>query len=687
MPKGATATPAAGEIHTPALGDALDLALRHHRAGRLQEAESIYRQVLREQPDNVDALHLLGVIAHQTGRPDEAAGLMRQAVAVKPDYAEAHYHLGLALAAQGELREAAAAYRRSIELKPDNAHAHNNLGVALMGQGERTQAVAAFGKALALNPEYPEAHNNLGGALMSRGRLVAAVAAFGKALALKPDYPEAHNNLGIALKDQGRLDDAARAHRRAIAIEPGHAPAQAMLVETLQHMCDWQDLEPAARRLDDLVDSALGRNVKPGEPPGISVTRCEDASRNLAIAKSWSADIARRMAPLQDQVPSNFERSPRGKIRVGYLSADFHAHATSYLMVSLFGLHDREAFEIYAYSYGPDDSGDCRRRIVNGCESFVDIRDLSAVDAARRIHRDGVDILVDLKGYTKGTRLEICALRPAPVQATYLGFPGSTGAGFFDYILTDRIVTPQDQAPHYTEKFAFLPHCYQVNDHTQAISDKPFTRADFGLPDEGFVFCSFNQTYKIEAVMWEVWMRILRSVPGSVLWLYLSNGAAERNLKREAAARDVDPQRIVFATKLPKPEHLARLKLADLFLDTRICNGHTTASDALWAGVPLITLQGRHFASRVASSLLAAVGLPELITASLDGYEALALRLARNPDELAAIREKLAENRLTKPLFDTPRFARNLEAAYKEFWRLYLAGEAPRMVEVVDTAP
>ncbi len=650
--EGTTATPAAEEIHTPAVGDALNLALRHHRAGRVQEAENIYRQVLREQPDNVDALHLLGIIAHQTGRSDDAAVLIRKAVAVKPDYAEAHYHLGLALEGQGKLADAVAAYRRVLELKPDNAHAHNNLGIALMGQGRPADAVAAFGKALAL----------------------------------KPDLAEAHNNLGIALKDQGRLADAARAHRRAIAIDPDHAAAQAMLVEALQHMCDWENLEPAARRLDELVDSALRRNVKPGEPPGISITRCEDASRNLEIAKSWSVDIARRMATLKDQLPSDFERSPKGKIRVGYLSADFHAHATSYLMVSLFGLHDREVFEIHAYSYGPDDSSDYRKRIVNGCDRFADIRDLSAVDAARRIHQDGIDILVDLKGYTKDTRLEICALRPAPVQATYLGFPGSTGAGFFDYILTDRIVTPQDQAPFYTEKFVYLPHCYQVNDHTQAISDKPFTRADFGLPEEGFVFCCFNQTYKIEAVMWEVWMRILRSVPGGVLWLYRSNAAAERNLKREAAARNVDPESIVFATKLPKPEHLARLKLADLFLDTRICNGHTTASDALWAGVPLITLQGRHFASRVASSLLAAVGLPELVTARLDGYEALAVRLAHDREELAAIRDRLAGNRLRAPLFDTPRFARNLEGAYKEFWRLYLAGEAPRQIEVLDTA-
>ena len=326
-----------------------------------------------------------------------------------------------------------------------------------------------------------------------------------------------------------------------------------------------------------------------------------------------------------------------------------------------------------------------RKKIESDCDAFVDIRDLSTIDTAKRIREDDIDILVDLKGHTKDHRLGICALRPALILATYLGFPGTTGANFFDYVITDRTVTPEEQAPYYTEKFAYLPHCYQVNDHTQAISDKPYARVDFGLPEDGFVFCSFNQSYKIEPVMWDVWMRIMRHVDGSILWLLDNNEMAKHNLKREASARDVNPDRIVFAAKLPKPEHLARLKLADLFLDTRIYNAHTTGSDALWAGVPLITLQGKHFASRVASSLLGAIDLPELVTHSLADYEALAVRLARHSDALLAFRERLSRNRLTKPLFDTPRFARNLENAYQQMWDAHLSGNHPQTINAVET--
>ena len=381
-------------------------------------------------------------------------------------------------------------------------------------------------------------------------------------------------------------------------------------------------------------------------------------------------------------MPTHSNRMRGSKIKIGYLSGDFHDHPVAHLVAGLFGLHDRNEFEICAYSYGPDNASDYRTRIRNDCDVFVDIHGHSHRDAARRIYDDEIDILVDLKGYTTGARLDICALRPAPIQVTYLGFPGSSGADFFDYILTDKIVTPEDQMPFYTENFVYLPDSYLVNDHTQAISERPLSRTDVGLPDAGFVFCSFNQAYKIEPVMWDVWMRVLRSVPGSVLWLTRTNGPAERNLQREAAGRDVDPERIVFAERLQKPEHLARLKFADLFLDTRIYNAHTTASDALWAGVPLITLEGRHFASRVASSLLTAIGLPELITRDLEAYEGLAVGLAQNSDELDAIAQKLSRNRLTEPLFDTPRFARNLEVAFRRMWALHLAGEEPRMIEV-----
>ena len=382
--------------------------------------------------------------------------------------------------------------------------------------------------------------------------------------------------------------------------------------------------------------------------------------------------------------PFDGRRTGKSKIVIGYLSNDFRYHATAHLMLSLFGLHNRDEFEIYCYSYGKDDRSYYRSRIQHDCDKFVDISSFGHDAAAGCIYKDKVDILVDLKGYTEGTRLSICALRPAPVQVSYLGFPGTTGADFFDYIITDKIVTPEEHAPYYSEKFAYLPHCYQVNDHTQLIANKDWKKGDFGFPEDSFVFCSFNGPYKIDPVMFDVWMEILRKVPDSILWLLSGNNIAEKNLRREAEARGIQSERLVFADMLPKDEHLSRLRFADLALDTRIVTGHTTTSDALWAGVPVITLQGGHFASRVSSSVLSAIGLPELITHSLEEYEALAVQLARNPAQLQEIRQRLAENRLSAPLFDTPRFVRNLESAYKEMWNIFSAGETPRQIAVLE---
>ena len=379
------------------------------------------------------------------------------------------------------------------------------------------------------------------------------------------------------------------------------------------------------------------------------------------------------------------DRRARGpRITLGYLSGDFHDHPTAHLMGGLFALHDRDAFRVIAYSHGRDDGSAYRKRLEGECDSFVDIRDMDPGQAARRIYDDHVDILIDLKGHTEGNWLEICALRPAPVVATYLGFPGTTGAGFIDYILTDRIVSPEDHAAFYSETFAYLPHCYQVNDRTQAIAGDRVTRAGCGLPGDAFVFCSFNKNYKIEPAMFGVWMDLLAGTPDSVLWLMRGNDLAEGNLRREAAVRGIAADRLVFAGGLPKDRHLARLGLADLALDTRVCNGHTTTSDALWAGVPVITIKGGHFASRVSASILNAVGLPELVTGSLDAYAALAGELSHDPDRLRQLRDRLAENRLSEPLFDTPRFVKNLERAYQRMWERFVEGSAPRRIEVAE---
>ncbi|QTA91412.1 tetratricopeptide repeat protein [Desulfonema magnum] len=552
-----------------------------------------------------------------------------------------------------------------------NPEAYYSMGIALKNQGKSDDAISCFQKALQLNPDFAEAYVFIGNIIQAQGKSEEAISCYQKALDIKPDFAIAYNNMGNIVKDLGRPDKAIWCYKKALGLKPDMGSACNNLFFQLQQICAWEDFRDLGVKVDNLTKLSLNRGIKTDEDPFVNLTRHADPALNFAVAKSHSDNISKFISDLKVKFSSE-KRKKKGssKIVLGYLSKDFHNHATAHLMLGLFRLHNREEFEVFCYSYGKDDGSYYRRRIQADCDKFVDLYDLSHVDAAKCIYKDGVDILVDLKGYTWGNRLEIPALRPAPVQVSYLGFPGTTGADFFDYILTDRIVTPENQSGFYSEKFAYLPNCYQVNDGNQKISDKKWKKADLGLPDEGFVFCSFNRPYKIEPLMFDIWMRILQQVPKSILWLLLGNETAEKNIIQETKARGVNPARLVFAKMLPKDEHLARHKLADLGLDTRIYNGHTTTSDALWAGVPVITLQGSHFASRVSSSLLTAIGLPELITYDPKTYERLAVRLANNPDELQAIRLKLEKNRLTEPLFDTPRFTRNLEKAYKEMWKL-----------------
>jgi protein O-GlcNAc transferase len=445
-------------------------------------------------------------------------------------------------------------------------------------------------------------------------------------------------------------------------------------------------LESLAR----LTQKALEKGGQAVEMPFLAFSLSDDPSHNLRVAASWADAISARVLgssqPSETRYhdPYRVRANNKARITVGYLSADFKNHATAHLMLGLFGFHDRRHFKIIAYSYGKKDQSEFRHRIEGDCDRFVDIHLSTPQEAARTIASDGVDILVELKGYTEGGRPEICAYRPAPIQVAWLGFPGTSGADFLDYIITDKIVTPQEHAPFFSERFVYLPHTYQVNNNQQEIAEIKCQRQDFNLPPRQFVFCSFNEPYKMEPVMFEIWTKILQDVNHSILWLLAENRVTQDNLKKAAERNGISADRLVFAHKLPKDRHLARLQMADLVLDTRVVNGHTTTSDALWAGVPVLTLKGNHFASRVSASLLSAVGLPELITNSPADYEAQAVRLANYPDQIKSIREKLAENRLTFPLFDTAGFTRDLEKAYREMWRIYLQGKGPRQIEVLS---
>ncbi|MEK7223639.1 MAG: hypothetical protein AAB156_05145, partial [Pseudomonadota bacterium] len=410
------------------------------------------------------------------------------------------------------------------------------------------------------------------------------------------------------------------------------------------------------------------------------------AAEQLVCARNWAASFAPYVQQ-RETLGFCFSKTPKPRLQIGYLSADLRQHPVACLIAELFELHDRSRVEVVAYSIGADDGSDLRKRLVSACDRFVDLTALSYVEAACAIHKDGIDLLVDLQGYTRLARTPILALRPAPIQVNWLGYPGTMGAEFMDYIITDRFISPPDHAPFFSEKLVSLPDCYQINDRTRQIARKAPTRRACGLPARGFVFCCFNSTNKIMAPVFDVWMRLLRAVEGSVLWLLEANSGTIANLRREASVRGVAPDRLVFAPRASLENHLARHRLADLFLDTVPYNAHVTASDALWAGLPVLTCSGETFASRVAGSLLTAIRLPELITASLSEYETRALQLARNPSELAGLRERLSKNRLTTPLFDSERFTRHLERAYRMMWERYLSGETPHHIEVPAFPP
>ncbi len=648
------------------------------------EAVSCYRQATSLNPMLVEAFYNQANILEKKDRFDEAITCLKHCIQFKPDWAEAHNNLGNLSKQLGFIDDAIFYCQKAIQLKPELDEAHINLGNTFKDQGDFSKAIDCYQKALQIRPANATAYLNLGVTYAEAEHTAGAIGCFQKATQLNPQFAEAYNYMGVVLAEEGRRDEAIDCFQKAIAINPDYAEAYSYLIHQVQHTCDWHLMSCFSEKLDLLIRRATDNGQSIIQPPFICMATNSDPAMNLTVAKTWSRKIEQ---PLQNvKLPFAFEtrRQKKPKLTIGYLSCDFHDHATAHLMRSLFGLHNREKFEVHCYSYGPKDNSHYRNQIIEESDQFFDIRERSHIDTAKRIYEEEVDILVDLKGHTKGARLGILACRPAPIQVHYLGYPGTTGADFIDYMITDRIVTPEDHAPYYNEKLVFLPHCYQVNDDQQEIAARDWTRKALGLPDKGFVFSSFNLPYKIDPVLFDSWMRILQQVPGSVLWLFDENRNARRNLRREAANRGVDPDRLVFAQKIEKAQHLSRLKWADLALDTRIVNGHTTTSDSLWAGVPVITIEGSHFASRVSSSLLRAVGLPELVADCLEEYEKLAVQLASHPSELNAVRQKLHINHLKKPLFDTARFVRNLELGYSEMWRIFLEGRAPTQIEVFE---
>ena len=640
-----------------------------HERREFDAAAAAYRQVIALRPEIPDAYNNLGTVLLDQGRHDEALAAFDQAIRRRGDYAEAHFNRGIALRQQGMLEPALDAFRLAIAQRADYVEAINNAGIVLQELGRQDDALAAYRRILELRPSDAEAHNNYGAALLAQGRPDAALGALQRALTLQPDYPEAFYNLGNAWRELGKIEGALAAYQSALRLRSDFADAFSQLLYHRWRACDWTDYGKDQETLLDMVRRGTAR-----VPPFYLLATPASAADQLACARRWIEPL---VPPPQDVFRHRAAPNREGRIRLGYLSADFHQHATADLAAELFDRHDRERFEVVAYSYGPDDNSPIRARLERTFDRFIDIRAMSHRAAAERIRADAIDILVDLKGYTQHARPQIAAYRPAPIQVSYLGYPATMGEELIDYIVVDSFVVPMSEQPFFAEKLVHLPGCYQVNGRHRDVAAVVPSRPECGLPREGLVFCSFNSSYKITPDFFAVWMRLLAAVPGSVLWLLDANELVARNLRREADRRGIEPDRLVFAPRLPVAKHLARHRNADLFLDTLPCNAHTTASDALWSGLPVLTCVGSTFAGRVAGSLLDAIGLPELITRSLADYERTALALARDPPRLSALRDKLMRCRETSPVFDLPRFTAGLEAAYARMWQAWCAGDRP----------
>ena len=644
---------------------------------RYEEALASYDRALAIKPDYAEALDNRGLALRELKRYEEALASYDKALAIKPAFAEALNNRGNVLQDLKRCEEALASYDKALAIKPDYAEALGNCGLALHQLKRYEAALASYDKALAIKADFVEALNNRGLALHELKRYEEALASYDKALAIEPDFAKAHYNLGNAFDNLKQLDAAAASWHRALQIDPSHVQARASWIQARQHLCEWPGIADEFQALRERLTQDQSAKVVPFTLlalPGIQ------PSEQLSCARRFAEETYGGSLSSPPLCEGTQRQADGQKLRIGYLSADFGEHPVSQLLAQVIELHDRSSFEVFGYSYGPDDQTLVRRRLQTAFDTFRDVVTMSDAAAARLILEDGIHILVDLTGYTKNARLAITALRPAPVQVSWLGYPGTLGhPRLADYLIGDEIVSPPVHSDHFSETLALMPNCFQPNDRLRAIGDKP-AREAVGLPPEGFVFCCFNQSYKINAQMFDIWCRLLAAVPGSVLWLLGETTTTRRNLQQEAQKRGLFPDRLIFASRVAYAQHLMRFQVADLFLDTLPFNAGATGSDALWAGVPLVTCVGETFVGRYAASLLHAAGVPELITYSLQDYEALLLKLATDADRLAAIRAKLAANRLTCALFDSTQFTRDLERLFQTLWTDHQAGRKRNIV-------
>lgn len=642
--------------------------------------EPLCQVLLSQFPDLSDTYHWMAISMLYQRRHHEALEWVNKAIEKTPWHPFYQNTKGVILKRCGTLIESAECFRQVLRLKPDYAEVHQNLANILRDEGEYAEAEGWYLRALELKEYYPECINNLGILNQQQKKYEKSIEYFTKAASLRKDYPNPHLNLGVvyeSLKDRKKAVDE---YRETLRINPMVHEAWLSLLHSQMHLCDWDGLEQGIATVKRLVTEGYPGELMPFNflaLPGSSALeqrRCGELFVNVRYEQFIRQG---------EKMGFAFPRERRNKIKIGYLSADYRQHAVAVSIVQIFEKHDRDKFEVFAYGYTPDDGSDVRKRIVSST-NFVDLENYSFLDAARKIHGDGIDILIDLTAYTSNGRSEIMALRPAPIQVNYLGYPSTMAAPFVDYLIGDPVITPFENAHHFTEKLALLPHCYFPNDRERKVT-QGITRDQEGLPEKAFVFCSFNQPYKITPQLWDVWCDLLLEIPGSILWLHAFEEIARANLRRSLEQKGIDPNRLYFAgVRKNLEDHLGRLALADLALDTIPYNGHTTTSDALWAGLPVLTCPGETFASRVAASILNAANVPELIASSLKEYKQRAIAMATDPGQIGHLKQKISLNRNTCPLYDSVRMTRNLERIYFEMYENWISGNEPKPIRIFD---
>lgn len=667
------------DISDEALATQIEGLINQSSRDAAAQAEILAIEMLRRYPEHGDAWHWRGIACFYQKRGEEGLPHLLKAVELFPNHPYYYNTLGVVQRQYASITDAQKSFEYALTLKPDYAEAGMNFANLLRDEGEYESAIGWYMWAQRLKENYFEALNNLGILFKNQKAYEPAKSWLNKALEVNPNYANAYLNLGVIAEEEKKRSEAIELYEKTLVLKPDCHEVRLSLAHQKMHLCDWSGLETQINTVRQLVCEGYRGEMLPFNflsLPGS--TALEQKQCGQLFFNSRYSSFSRKTSELG----LTFNRKRKEKIRIGFLSVDFREHAVAISLVQVIEQFDRNRFELFAYAYGQDDAGPTRQRLKVSFDQFIDIDALSHIDAAQKIYQDQIDILVDLTGYTAGSRSEIMALHPAPIQVNYLGYPSTMATECVEYLLGDHIITPVEHADAYTEKLVLLPDCYFPHDRNRVLEGEP-TREAEGLPTDKFIFCSFNQPYKINPQLWDVWCQILREVPNSILWLHGFDTIARENLGKEAEARGVSTERLIFAKVKPKlSEHLARIALADLALDTVPYNGHTTTGDALWAGTPVLTALGDYFSARVAASMLHAAGFPDLVASNLDQYAQKAIEIAQNPAQLQALRQRLADSRLTCRLYDSARLTRNIEKAFVAMYENWLAGNAPQLIRI-----